>query len=553
MSEPSSQSLLPELRHHLSRHAPGLALLRYKSVRALRDLLAGLDEPAHQISYRPRAADERASPRHLVQLCRDLASGAVPAIFLCPDPDADAATDLEAQAVFWKSMNDQREALGALSAQIVLTVDEAQTASCFHHAKDLVSWCSPKFELTTPIFTDSGSERLAVISEKTSRRDAAVSSSLTWQSLYALLQKELQTGKPLPPRAIDQLLLPLMRHAVDNGAVTLANRLLKAGDRASYAHERDRSLWLELKGDLAVAQGDLVGALRHFTESKTIREGLAASAPASDEWQRDLSVSMEKLGNLAVAQGDLAGALRCFSESKSIAERLAASDPANAERQRDLWMSNGKLGDLATSQGDIPTALGYWTKANEITSRLVASDATNAEWQRDLSVSLNKLGNLAVAQGDLAGALRSYTESKAIAERLAASDPANAVWQRDLSVSFNKLGNLAMVQDDLAAALRYFSASKSIAERLAASDPANTEWQRDLSYSCYLIAIKVFQPQERWAEALELMEQSLTIDERLAATDPTNVMWQQDVRASRDLVAELRATVEAKQGSASVP
>ena len=75
---------------------------------------------------------------------------------------------------------------------------------------------------------------------------------------------------------------------------------------------------------------------------------------------------------------------------------------------------------------------------------------------------------------------------------------------------------------------------------LAESDPANAAWQRDLFYSYYLLAAKIFMPQERWAEALPLLEQSLAIAERLAASDPSNVMWQNDVRGIRPLVQEVR-------------
>ena len=136
-----------------------------------------------------------------------------------------------------------------------------------------------------------------------------------------------------------------------------------------------------------------------------------------------------------------------------------------------------------------------------------------------------------------------HTKRKDIISALAASDPANAEWQRDLSVSLEKLGDLAVKQGDLAGALRYFTEDKTITERLAASDPANAVWQRDLSVSCWLIAAKVFQPQERWAEALALMEQGLRISERLAASDPTNVTWQNDVKKSRAQVEKLRAKI----------
>ena len=79
-----------------------------------------------------------------------------------------------------------------------------------------------------------------------------------------------------------------------------------------------------------------------------------------------------------------------------------------------------------------------------------------------------------------------------------------------------------------------------IAQRLAESDPANAAWQRDLSYSYYILAAKIFMPQEHWDEALPQLEQSLAIAERLAASDLSNVMWQNDVQVSRQLLADAK-------------
>jgi tetratricopeptide (TPR) repeat protein len=267
-------------------------------------------------------------------------------------------------------------------------------------------------------------------------------------------------------------------------------------------------------------------------------ERLAASDPANAAWQRDLSVSLDKLGDLAVAQGDLAGALRCFTQSQTIAERLAASDPANAVWQFDLGISNERLGDLAVAQGKLDEALVFHTKRKDIINALAASDPANAAWQRDLSVSLNRLGELAVAQGDLAGALRRFTECHAIFERLAASDPANAAWQRDLSVSLNKLGDLAVAQGDLAGALRRFTESEDIAERLAASDPANAEWQRDLCVSLNNLG-ELAVAQGDLAGALRRFTESKDIFERLAASDPANAAWQCDLLASKQRLGDL--------------
>ena len=66
-----------------------------------------------------------------------------------------------------------------------------------------------------------------------------------------------------------------------------------------------------------------------------------------------------------MAQGDLAGALRSFTESKTIAERLAASDQANAMWQRDLWVSYWKLADHCEKSGQPDEARAWWKKAHD--------------------------------------------------------------------------------------------------------------------------------------------------------------------------------------------
>ena len=313
---------------------------------------------------------------------------------------------------------------------------------------------------------------------------------------------------------------------------------LAASDPANAAWQRDLSMSLNKLGDLAVVQGDLPSALQRFTDGLAIREGLAASDPANAAWQRDLSVSHNKLGDLAVAQGDQPGALRRFTDGLAIAEHLAASDPANAAWQRDLSVSHNKLGDLAVVQGDLPGALQRFTDGLAIAERLAASDPANTAWQRDLSVSLNKIGDLAVAQGDLPGGLQRFTDGLAIRERLAASDPANAAWQRDLSVSHIKLGDLAVAQGDLPGALRRFTDGLAIAERLAASDPANAAWQRDLSLSLNKLG-DLAVAQGDLSGALRRFTGGLAIRERLAASDPANAAWQRDLSVSHFKLGDL--------------
>jgi tetratricopeptide (TPR) repeat protein len=315
---------------------------------------------------------------------------------------------------------------------------------------------------------------------------------------------------------------------------------LARSDPSKAAWQRDLSVSHNKVGDLQQAQGDLAAALRSYTEGQTIREKLAGSDPTNAEWQRDLSVTYGRLGTVQQAQGDLAAALHSYTESRTIGEKLARSDPTNAAWQRDLSVSHNKLGDVQQAQGDLAAALRSYTEAQTIREKLAGSDPTNAAWQRDLSVSHNKVGELQQAQGDLAAALHSYTESRTIREKLARSDPTNAAWQRDLSVSHNKVGELQQAQGDLAAALHSHTEGKDISEKLAHSDPTNTAWQRDLSVSYDKLG-NLQQAQGDLTAALRSYTEGKNIAEKLARSDPTNAAWQRDVSYLLTVLAQLEA------------
>ena len=235
-------------------------------------------------------------------------------------------------------------------------------------------------------------------------------------------------------------------------------------------NERAQAQVLGFLGDLSMANNNLSDASLRYSQSKSIRERLAASDPANVKAQRDLSVSIRKLGDLAAAQRDPATALRYYSESKDVIERLANNDPDNANWQRDLSLLLEKLGNIQFSEG-------------EDVKRKASNEPGNIVDVRDKSESLEQSGDLAVANGDLDLALHSFTESKLIRERLAATDPTNVAWQRDVYASQIKLGILNWATNDLEAANSSFTESRIIAELLAIADPANAEWHYDLCVS----------------------------------------------------------------------
>ncbi|MCB1092917.1 MAG: tetratricopeptide repeat protein, partial [Verrucomicrobiae bacterium] len=131
-----------------------------------------------------------------------------------------------------------------------------------------------------------------------------------------------------------------------------------------------------------------------------IAERLAASDPTHVGWQRDLYVSLDKLGDLAVAQGDLAGATRRFTECLAIAERLAARDPDNAVWQRDLSFSYYRIAyRICMPKGQWDEALPLMVRSLDIAEKLAMSDPTNVMWQQDARLSRQFVGEIRAKLG----------------------------------------------------------------------------------------------------------------------------------------------------------
>ena len=311
-----------------------------------------------------------------------------------------------------------------------------------------------------------------------------------------------------------------------------------ASDAGNTGLQRELCASLERLGNVAVAQGKLSAAERHYTESLGIIRKLATSDAGNAEWQRDLSVSLNKLGDVALAQGKLSAAERQYAESLGIIRELAESDAGNAGLQRNLSVSLNNLGDVAVAQGKLVEAERHYAESLGICRKLAESDAGNAEWQRDLFVSLIKLGNAEVAQGELAAAERHYAESLGIIRKLAESDAGNTGWQRDLSVSLDRLGDVAVTQGNLAVAERHYAESLGNRRKLAESDTGNAGWQRDLSVSLERLG-DVAVAQRKLAEAERQYAESLDIRRKLAESDAGNAGWQRALSVSLEKLGDV--------------
>ena len=72
---------------------------------------------------------------------------------------------------------------------------------------------------------------------------------------------------------------------------------------------------------------------------------------AISRWRTTRSATLE------IAQGNLAGALKSYSDGLAIAEDLGKANPSDALSQRDLSISYDRIGDVEVAQGDPSSAL----------------------------------------------------------------------------------------------------------------------------------------------------------------------------------------------------
>ena len=151
------------------------------------------------------------------------------------------------------------------------------------------------------------------------------------------------------------------------------NAAVKARIRADY--QRDKALTArqqaesgleflshDMRDELKkVGRLDLAAKIQKRVDEYYRQLGTEASQPVALHNQ---ATALDNAGNLALAKGDLAGALASYRQSLAIAERLARQDPGNADWQRDLWVSYMKMATVVeqTGSGD---ARDWWRKAHD--------------------------------------------------------------------------------------------------------------------------------------------------------------------------------------------
>lgn len=148
----------------------------------------------------------------------------------------------------------------------------------------------------------------------------------------------------------------------------IAERMLSE-EPGDHQLQRDVAVICGLLGDVLLLTGDADGALPPYERAHELVSAMAESDPANAAVQRDLSISHDHLGDAALAQGRHGAAIQHFTDSRRIREQLAATD-SSAQAQTDVVISIYKIGEAQKAGGDPQGAAANFRTAVEILNRL---------------------------------------------------------------------------------------------------------------------------------------------------------------------------------------
>jgi tetratricopeptide (TPR) repeat protein len=345
-------------------------------------------------------------------------------------------------------------------------------------------------------------------------------------------------GLAPPPVAVDrQESERLYREGVrllDHGDLSKAEAaFVRAAETARAADDqRDLAVAISSLGDVMELRQDWFWLEQAVAQAVKRFERRAAVLPHDDLAQKDLSAALQRLGDARRNHGDGDGALEVYQRVLTIRENLAAQAPAddlNAGRNLAIaWRDVGLAHKTAKNWGQALTA---HRRALDIKRRLAAQVPDDLPLQRIISVSESDLGDVLRAQGAAAAALENLQRNLFMTRRLAALSPAKGQAQDDLGHALTRCANALADLGRVPEETELRREARNVFAALIAADPSNAFWQEN--YAVILDNLSLPGIGDA-SERLEYLREALAIVERLTKGDnltASRAGWLDDLRA----------------------
>ena len=238
--------------------------------------------------------------------------------------------------------------------------------------------------------------------------------------------------------------------------------------------------------------GDVEMALKHSTRSLELSEGLLRANPDSALDAQNVSVSLIKLADFLVRRGqpgDAEQALRHYTRSLELREGLLKANRNSAPAIRDVSLSLAKLAGFFARRGqpgDVEQAIKHEARSLEMTEGVWSANRSSADDARAFSLSLTRLANLLVQRGqagDGEQALKHYTRAVEICESLLRAFPQSPQAARDCAQALGHLAHFLSLSGqpiDREQAIKHCTRALEIAERILKENPDSASDARNV-------------------------------------------------------------------------
>jgi tetratricopeptide (TPR) repeat protein len=476
------------LRHAVAEPVRQLILVEYARLprlhQALHELAALVPRQAHIIHKFDFRTDTTASLLHEVREKLATHGGSRPAFLALVGPDQiDPAVDTPASQQFWKEMNQAREALNALDAQILLCVESWSFRQAVEFADHLLSWAAMRIHLVEAPELPVVLDRPIVTSKLLS--DLKITPALARERLKELeqsLARASASGEPMEG-FLQRFFIPMLEAALACGDLVLARQTCEHARSLGQLPDADLPRWHELNLILAVAEHELDLAEVHGC--KLIE--LAEKHPDERVRNRAL-IAVNKQAVLLFDTAHYAIAEPLLRKSLKIAENTyGASHPEVAIRLNNLAQLLKATHRLAEAEPLMRRALKI-------------DEASYGPEHPTVAAALNNLALLLQARNRLGEAEPLMRRALKIAESSYGPD------HPTVAIFLNNLAQLLKATHRLAEAEPLMRRALKIAE--SSYGPDHPDVARDLNNLAQLLKAT-----HRLAEAEPLMRRALKIAE----------------------------------------
>jgi tetratricopeptide (TPR) repeat protein len=309
------------------------------------------------------------------------------------------------------------------------------------------------------------------------------------------------------------------------------------GDRGTEQEIYSRAIALRQIGEVRFRQGQLVGALEAFEESRNIAETLAGSNPENNQYLFELGQSEFWVGHTALERSELDQTDISFTKYMEISKQLLDAEPENPEYQLELSYAYSNLGTLGVARRELQRALEYFQRSNDLNEKLVAAAPADLGLKDDLALGYSWVGATQLELGHIEESKKAYLLAFNILLELRGISE-HRLYSEHFGELAYLLGNVFLNQGNLTEAVSFFDVALDVFTELVAHDPDNAIWRGDRGVSAYHQA-EVLLLNDEHDSAREILEQAIDDFMLSVAADPGDVRAVENLALAERLLALL--------------